>query len=72
MSTEVSQYVFEWTALKSFLLSQRAKIEVTLYKDQQFATKQDQHFVLTKIPVFDIKIEIILLFFSQSLNKSRS
>ena len=38
--------------MKTFSFSQWVKFELTLYKNQQFATKQDQHFVLTKIPVF--------------------
>ena len=38
--------------MKTFSFSQWGKFELTLYKDQQFATEQDQHFVLTKIPVF--------------------
>ena len=39
--------------MKTFSFSQWVKFELTLYKNQQFATKQDQHFVLTNIPVLD-------------------
>ena len=37
--------------MKTFSFSQLVKFELALYKNEQFATKQDQHFVLTKIPV---------------------
>ena len=38
--------------MKTFPFSQWVKFELTLYKNHQFATKQNQHFVLTKIWVF--------------------
>ena len=38
--------------MKTSSFSQWVEFELTLYKNQQFSTKQDQLFVLTKIPVF--------------------
>ena len=56
--------------MKRFSFSEWLKIELTLYKDQQFATKQDQHFVMTMIQVVILKMERFFYFFkSQSLNK---
>ena len=55
--------------MKSFSFSQLAKNELTLYKDEQFATKQVQDFVLTKISVFYYQNGDIFLPFLKSIIK---
>ena len=49
--------------MKNFSFAQWAKIDLTKYKDQQFATKQDHHFVLSIIKFFYQNGEIFLPFF---------
>ena len=63
ISPAVIQEFYEGTKIKRFSFSQWAKIELTLYKDQQFAAKQDQYFVLENIPVFSIKMERFVYLF---------
>ena len=46
--------------MRNFAFSQWKKTELNLYKGQQFFTKEDHHFVPTKIQVIGMKIEELL------------